>query len=102
MITHARRRIVFSSGADLEVAEAALWYDEQRMGLGERFLDAVREAALSAASSPQVYARIHGDLRRILVHRFPYALFFREVRDELFVLSCYHLHRDPDVWRSRG
>ena len=35
--------------ADLEVAEAALWYDERQAGLGERFLDAVETAANAAA-----------------------------------------------------
>jgi hypothetical protein len=97
-----RRRIVFSAAADLEVADAALWYDEQRVGLGEDFLTAIRDAASAAAQSPQLYARVHRELRRILVHRFPYALPFRETQNELLIVSCYHLHRDPEVWQSRG
>ena len=102
MITHARRGVVFSSASELEVAEAALWYEEHRTGLGQRFLAAVRKAAEAAATSPQLYARVHGDLRRVLVHRCPYALIFRETHDQLLIAACYHLHRDPNVWRSRG
>lgn len=101
MITPGRRGVVFSPAAELEVAEAATWYEEQRSGLGQRFLTAVRKAAVDAAGSPHQYALVHGDLRRILVHRFPYALIFRETHDELFIAACYHLHRDPNVWRSR-
>ena len=88
--------------ADLEVAEAALWYDEQQAGLGERFLAAVETAANAAARSPQLCLRVHGNLRRILVHRFPYALMFRDSDAELLVASCYHLHGDPTDWQSRG
>jgi hypothetical protein len=102
VIVPSRRRTVFSSAADLEVSEAALWYDEQRFGLGEEFLAAIHAAANAAAHSPQLYARVHRKLRRILVHRFPYALTFRETQDELLIVSCHHLHRDPEVWRSRG
>lgn len=102
MIVPSRRRTVFSSSADLEVAEAALWYDEQRSGLGEEFLTEIEAAAHAAARSPQLYALVHRELRRILVHRFPYALTFRETPEELLIVSCYHLHRDPEVWRSRG
>lgn len=102
MIVPSRRRTVFSSAADLEVAEAALWYDEQRFGLGEEFLTEIHAAANAAAHSPQLYARVHRELRRVLVHRFPYALTFRETQEELLIVSCYHLHRDPEVWRSRG
>lgn len=102
MITQARRRILFSSAAELEIAEAALWYEDHRTGLGQSFLTAVRNAAEAAATSPQLYVRVHGKLRRVLVHRFPYALVFREAHDELLIAACYHLHRDPKVWKSRG
>ena len=102
MITHARRRIVFSSAADLEVAEAAFWYDARQSGLGEQFLVAIETAATAAARSPQLYFRLHAELRRILVHRFPYALMFRDTDAELLIVSCYHLHDDPSVWLSRG
>ena len=102
MITRARRRIVFTSAADLEVAAAALWYDAQQSGLGDRFLEAIETAATSAARAPQLYFRLHAELRRILVHRFPYGLMFRDTDTELLIVSCYHLHEDPAVWQSRG
>ena len=102
MISHARRRIVFASAADLEVAEAALWYEARQSGLGDRFLTAVEAAANDAARSPQLYLRLHGMLRRILLSRFPYGLMFRDTPAELLIVSCYHLHDDPTVWQSRG
>ena len=102
MITRARRRVVWSSPAELEIADAAVWYEEQQVQLGDRFLQAVEAAADAAARSPEIYARVHGDLRRVLVHRFPYGLIVRESPAELLVVACYHLHRDPQVWRSRG
>jgi toxin ParE1/3/4 len=101
MITRARRRVVWSSPAELEIAEAAVWYEEQQVQLGDRFLHAVEAAADVAARSPEIYARVHGDMRRVLVHRFPYGLIVRESPEELLVVACYHLHRDPQVWRSR-
>lgn len=102
MITHARRRVIWSSPAEQEIAEAALWYERQQAELGDRFLHAVEVAARAAADSPAIYARIHGDLRRVLVHRFPYSLIVRERPGELFVLACFHFHRDPKGWQSRG
>ena len=102
MIARAGRRVIWTSAAELDVADAALWYAKRQRRLAERFLDAVRDAALAAAASPELYAPVHGELRRVLVHRFPYALIFRGSLDELLVVSCYHLHRDPQVWQSRG
>ena len=85
-----------------EVAEAALWYEDHQTDLGEQFLISTEKAANAAATSPELYARVHGSLRRVLAHCFPYALIVRESSDELFVVACYHLHRDPTVWQSRG
>ena len=101
MIRPARRRIIFTSAAEQDITDAALWYDEHQPGLGEHFLHAVEIAATTAAEAPDRHLRVHDALRRVLVHRFPYALVFRESRDEVVVAACYHLHRDPAVWQSR-
>lgn len=92
---------MWASAAEREIAEAALWYSENRAELASDFLDAIRSSAQAAATSPALYARVHKQLRRVLVERFPYALIFRESADELLILACYHLHRDPSVWQSR-
>ena len=102
MITRARRRVLWASPAEEDLTAAALWYSDQQPALDEVFLVAVREAASRAAESPQLYARVHRELRRVLVHRFPYALIFSERTTDIVVLACYHLHRDPSVWQSRG
>lgn len=96
------RRVIWTPPAEVDVAEAALWYEDRQPGLGELFLDTIQEAATSAAKSPERYARVHGLLRRVLVGRFPYGLIVQESPHELLVVACYHLHRDPKVWQSRG
>ena len=86
--------------AEREIHEAARWYDERQPRLGDEFLEAVEQAVALALESPQHYPRIHGHMRRVLVHRFPYAVFFRETADELVVLGCIHGRRDSRRWES--
>jgi plasmid stabilization system protein ParE len=102
VISRAHRRVVWTSPAEQDLTDAALWYAAQQSDLVELFLSAVRDAAIDAASAPESYARVRGNLRRVLVRRFPYALIIRESTEELVVVACYHLHRDPRVWQSRG
>lgn len=94
--------MVWTSAAESEAADAAVWYAAQKPELAERFLSAAESAAHAVAQSPELYARVHGPLRRVLIRRFPYALIVRETDEELLVVACYHLHRDPRVWQSRG
>jgi plasmid stabilization system protein ParE len=102
VIQRRRRRVVWSSETEREVAKAAIWYENHQAGLGAEFLAAIEEAADMAAASPERYPRVQGSMRRVLLRRLPYALIVRESSDELFVVACYHLHRDPSVWQSRA
>jgi plasmid stabilization system protein ParE len=40
--------------------------------------------------------------RRALVRRFPYAVFFVPLTDEIVVLAVHHVRADPRAWRGRA
>lgn len=44
----------FFSDAEVEMIEAAVYYEAQQVGLGRRFLAAVQDAANRAASTPKL------------------------------------------------
>jgi len=85
--------------SDIEAAHA--WYEQQFLGLGEKFVRAVDEAFAALLRHPEMYARVHRDIRRVLVQRFPYGVYYLVRGDAVVVLACTHLRRHPRVWRSR-
>ena len=91
----------FDEEADLEYREAFLWYEHQRKGLGLEFELCVDEAIERIRRSPEMYPAIYKSYRRIVVRRFPFALFYEIVGSELRVLAVFHSRRNPDQWRSR-
>lgn len=63
--------------ADVELGHAAGWYEQQRTGLGQEFLDAVEATVDLLSSFPklgQSMPYVPADLpaRRVPVERFPY------------------------------
>ena len=94
-------RVVFRRAAELELQEAAVWYDRHRTGLGEEFIREIEAAVERAADSPKRYQIISGDVRATMARRFPYCIYFRERRDSLVVLAVFHGNRDPRVWKGR-
>jgi hypothetical protein len=50
---------------------------------------------------PLQFPAVAGDVRRALLHAFPYAVYFRVSGELVFVLAVLHLRRNPKVWRSR-
>ena len=79
---------------DAEIREAARWYDERCPGLGDQFIDAVRQGVRAAASRPLRYAIRFADIRRLNLRRFPYAVWFFLHDDTIYVLAVLHHKRD--------
>lgn len=84
---------------DLE--QACAWYEAQRPGLGDEFLDAVDDVMSSIAESPLRHRVLSLDTRQALVRRFPYRVLYRVVVDEVMVVACFHARRDPRRWDLR-
>jgi hypothetical protein len=65
--------IAIEAHGDLE--EAYAWYERQRVGLGEDFLQRVDACLEAIRRQPEMHAKVYQDYRRALVRRFPYAVF---------------------------
>lgn len=96
-------KVVLRSIAELDVAEAALWYEQQRPGLGDGFLAGVRESLTRIGEHPEAYPVVlPPHLRRILLEDYPYALFYLAEPERAVVTGCFHVRQSPRRWRSRG
>jgi plasmid stabilization system protein ParE len=50
---------------------------------------------------PESGPLVHRGVRRQLLRRFPYGLFYRLIEGQVVVVACFHARRNPRVWRSR-
>jgi plasmid stabilization system protein ParE len=87
--------------AATDIEQAHVWYESQRSGLGDEFLDAVLAVFGMLEDSPQRYRVVYRDTRRANLRRFPYGVFYRIIDDEVVVIACFHASRDPRRWRAR-
>lgn len=96
------RRILLRPEAQTELIEARDWYESHRPGLGSRFWAAAEDAISAIAERPLAYPRVHGETRRKILERFPYAVFYRVVQEEVVILGVVHGRRHPRSWKSRS
>jgi plasmid stabilization system protein ParE len=90
--------VVHRRKAGRDLAGAYGWYEEQRPGLGEEFLTAVDTTFDAIEQIPEMFRRVHGEVRRANVSRFPYAVFYRIDPKSVVVLAILHTARDPKLW----
>ena len=60
-----------------DAAEAFHYYEERAEGLGHELLRSYYAAIATVERDPEIHLRTHGDFRRVLLKRFPYAIYFR-------------------------
>jgi toxin ParE1/3/4 len=87
--------------AEADLAEAYDWYRQRGRGLGDEFLRSVEAALAAIRRLPEAYPIVHRQVRRVLLRRFPYGLFYQHTGEEIVVIGCLHAARDPRTWQRR-
>ncbi len=93
--------IRFTPDADAELAEARQWYARQREDLDIEFMECIDDALSRVVRDPDLYPIVYRNLRRAVVRRFPFAVFYEITTDEIQVIAVFHSRRDPEMWKSR-
>lgn len=93
--------IRFTPEADDELAEARQWYAHQREDLDLEFMERIEDALSRIVGNPNLYPIVYRRLRRAVVRRFPFAIFYEVTVDEIQVIAVFHSRRDPEKWKSR-
>ena len=96
-------RLQVRLAAEADVAEAAHWYDERQLGLGDKFVREVDQAIARVIENPLAFPVIlrRHEVRRALTKRFPYRIFFSLKSDTVVVHAVLHGHRDDRHWKGR-
>jgi len=87
--------------ARLDLLDTFHWYQEQRPGLGLDFKLCVDEVISKLQKRPTIYKKIYHDVRRAVIKRFPFGIFYIEDANTITVLAVLHARRDPVNWKSR-
>jgi plasmid stabilization system protein ParE len=95
-------KIAFLPAAQTELDDAFSWYEEQAVGLGYEFLDELDQSLRLIASYPQLQPLVDKKVRRCLVNRFPYGIFYGVAESTIIVVAVAHLKRKPAYWKGRG
>ena len=97
----SKKPVLIRAEAEADIKDAYQWYESQRKGLGESYLLCIEEALSRISRTPQTYAVIYKNIRRALIHRFPFGVFYIEGEQNIIVLAVLHARRNPQSWKER-
>jgi plasmid stabilization system protein ParE len=93
--------IRFLTMAETEVDNAVSWYQEQTEDQSLNFLHELDRAVQVVRAYPLLAVEIEPDIRRYLLHRFPYSLIYGLEEATIVVIAVAHDHREPGYWSDR-
>lgn len=69
--------------------------------LGLRFVEEVEHAVGAIRRNPKAWRVVEDDVRRFLVHGFPFGVYFTSTDEEITIWAVMHLSRKPGYWDER-
>lgn len=92
-------RLIAAAKADM----VRIWayYEKQRPGLGNEFLDDLGAALRLVREFPQASPEFWRTTRRVLLKRFPYGAAYRVVGAEIQIIVIAHMSRASRIWTKR-
>ena len=91
----------FHPEAEVEFIEAAAYYERHVPGLGERFQSEIRRIVDLLVNQPQIGSPADPDLRKFILTRFPFTLYYSITADVLRIEAVAHHSRRPGYWKER-
>ena len=94
-------KIIFDDLANEEFYDAIEYYEFQVQGLGRNFREEIKRALRTIRRFPKIGAIEEGDIRRYLLHKFPYKIMYSIEKDYIYIIAIAHTHREPTYWIQR-
>jgi plasmid stabilization system protein ParE len=94
--------VEYHPAVEAELRDIQQYYDDRSPGLGAQFLDEFERQVLALAATPQRWMVVTGDIRRSLMRRFPYTIYFRQLQEKgIRITVVKHQRRHPSLGRER-
>ena len=93
--------VQFRPEAETDLFEAAEWYEGQSPGLGTSFLNEILITCETISEHPKLYAEIYRDIRRAVIQKFPFGVYYRIHSSRILIYAVMHGSRSPKRWKQR-
>lgn len=93
--------ILIRPEAENDILDASKWYQDQIADLGLEFLTILYETFQYLTENPRLFPVTYKDLHRVLMRRFPFAIFYKIEDHFVIVIAVFHASRNPYHWKAR-
>jgi len=78
-----------------EIESSKKYYELQQEKLGDRFESNILKSVKSILDFPYLYPNVSERVKKLVLHKFPYSIFYSVNDKYILILSVAHHHRKP-------
>ncbi|OIP40587.1 plasmid stabilization protein [Candidatus Desantisbacteria bacterium CG2_30_40_21] len=93
--------VIFNELARYELENAIEFYGLVYSGLGQRFKEEIKKSVKRIVEHPTAWSLERGEVRKYLVHRFPYKILYSIEKEYIYIIAVGHQHQKPNYWVDR-
>ena len=94
-------RFIFHQEALLEYEKAAVYYSKISKELSISFIETIESGLKEILEYPEGRQIIEEDIRRYLIKRFPFGIYYTIESDYIQIIAIMHMKRKPGYWKDR-
>jgi plasmid stabilization system protein ParE len=94
--------VIFDRLAKEELTDAIEYYEIEMNGLGVRFKEETKRVLRIIKKMPEIGSPESENVRRYILHNFPYKIIYSIEKDHIYVIAVAHMHREPKYWIDRS
>jgi plasmid stabilization system protein ParE len=87
--------------AEIELRDAASYYESKNFGLGVDFVIEMEEAVQSIQEAPLRQPEREDHTRRLLTKRFPYQVIYTVHDEKIWIVAFSNQRQQPSYWQDR-
>jgi plasmid stabilization system protein ParE len=94
-------KVIILPLANLDIKEAAEWYNTKQKGLGKKFIYQIRQKVKLLKQEPQSSAIRYDETRTAVSDVFPFMIHYNvdESKKLITISAILHTSRNPDIWK---
>ena len=94
-------KIVITEIAEIDILIGKDWYNSQKNTLGDEFISEMESKIKVIQSNPYLFSFIKKDIRKALLKRFPFGIYYFVEGDVINIFAVIHFSRNPKIWKHR-
>jgi toxin ParE1/3/4 len=94
-------RLIINPFAESDLHSSVEFYELQKTGLGEDFISEVETTLKRIENNPHQFYQVKRNVRKALLDKFPFGIFFYLKDDLITVFAIFHFSRNPKKLSTR-